>query len=128
MRQAELQRSYFGELSEICFPAELSSFPLSRRSRTILEIISNTSLKICSFMVCDILSYECMTFCHTDKFFSVFFSLRLENYLSICNACQKACGGVASCSELCGWHSVWEFTATVGLHTEKISGSGADAN
>lgn len=128
MRQAELQRSYFGEFSEIRFSAELSSFPLSRRSRTILEIISNASLKICSFMACVILSYECMTFCHTDKFFSVFFSLRLENCSSICNACQKACGGVASCSELRGGHSVGEFTATVGLHTEKTSGSGADAH
>ena len=128
MRQAELQRSYFGELSEICFPAELSSFPLSRRSSTILEIISNASLKICSFMVCDILSYEDMTFCHTAKFCSVFFSLRLENYLSICNACLHACGGLARCSELCGGHSVWEFAATVGLHTEKTSWSGAEAH
>lgn len=128
MRQAELERSYFGELSEIRFSAELSSFPLSSRSRTIFEIISSASLKICSFMVCDILSYEDMTFCHTAKFFSVFFSLRLENCSSICNACQKACGGVASCSELCGWHSVGEFTATVGLHTEKTSWSGAEAH
>ena len=128
MRQAELERSYFGEFSEICFPAELSSFPLSSRSRTIFEIISSASLKICSFMVCDILSYEDMTFCHTAKFFPVFFSLRLENYFSICNACQKACGGLASCSELCGGHSVGEFAATVGLHTEKTSGSGADAH
>ena len=79
-------------------------------------------------MVRDILSYECMTFCHTDKFFSVFFSLRLENCSSICAACQKACGGLASCSELCGGHSVGEFTATVGLHTEKTSWSGAEAH
>lgn len=128
MRQAELQRSYFGEFSEIRFSAELSNFPLSSRSRTIFEIISSASLKICSFMACVILSYECMTFCHTDKFFSVFFSLRFQNLPSIYNACRKACGGLASCSELCGGHSVWEFTATVGLHTEKTSGSGADAH
>lgn len=128
MRQAELQRSYCGEFSEICFPAELSNFPLSSRSRTIFEIISSASLKICSFMVCDILSYEDMTFCHTAKFFSVFLSLRLENWSSIGNACQKACGGVAWCSELCGGHSVWEFTATLGLHTEKTSWSGAEAH
>lgn len=128
MRQAELQRSYFGEVSEIRFSLELSNFPLSRRSKTILEIISNASLKICSFMVCDILSYEDMTFCHTTKFFSVFFSLRSGNCSSIYNACRKACGGVASCSELRGGHSVGEFTATVGLHTEKTSGSGADAH
>ena len=128
MRQAELQRSYSGEFSEIRFSAELSNFPLSSRSRTIFEIISSASLKICSFMACVILSYECMTFCHTAKFFSVFFSLRLGNCRSIYNACRKACGGVASCSELRGGHSVGEFTATVGLHTEKTSGSGADAN
>ena len=79
-------------------------------------------------MVCDILSYEGMTFCHTAKFFPRFFFLRLGIGSSIYNACRKACGGVASCSELCGGHAVGEFTATVGLHTEKTSGSGADAN
>ena len=76
-------------------------------------------------MVCDILSYEDMTFCHTTKFFSVFFSLRLGNWSSIGNACRKACGGVAWCSELCEWHLVWKFTAPLGLHTEKNSWSGA---
>ena len=128
MRQAELQRSYFGGFSKFFGEFELSIFPLSSKSITIFAIISIASLKICSFMACVILSYECMTFCHTDKFFSVFFSLRLENYFSICAACQIACGGLASCSELCGGHSVGEFTATVGLHTEKTSGSGADAH
>ena len=128
MRQAELQRSYFGGFSKFFGEFELSIFPLSSKSITIFAIISIASLKICSFMACVILSYECMTFCHTNKFFSVFFSLRLENYLSICDACQKACGGVAWCSELCGGHSVWEFTATLGLHTEKTSWSGAEAH
>ena len=128
MRQAELEWSYFGGFSKFFGEFELSIFPLSSKSITIFAIISIASLKICCFMVCDILSYECMTFCHTDKFFSVFFSLRLENCSSICNACQNACGGVASCSELCGGHSVGEFAATVGLHTEKTSWSVAEAH
>ena len=128
MRQAELERSYFGGFSKFFGEFELSIFPLSSKSITIFAIISIASLKICSFMACVILSYECMTFRHTDKFFSFFFSLRLENCSSICNACRIACGGLASCSELCGGHSVGEFTATVGLHTEKTSWSGAEAH
>ena len=128
MRQAELQRSYFGGFSKFFGEFELSIFPLSSKSITIFAIISIASLKICSFMACVILSYECMTFCHTDKFFSVFFSLRLENYLSICAACQNACGGVASWG---GWQRGEcrrKPAPTVGLHTEKTSWSGAEAH
>ena len=73
MRQAELQRSYFGEFSEICFPAELSSFPLSSKSRTILEIISSASLKICSFMMLSFCQFKYMTSCHINKHFGYYF-------------------------------------------------------